>query len=155
VTLMFPLRQAIVRSLCVLAFAGVSHVASAQTTTVLARDGWVREPVPSRDVTALFVVLENHGASPRAVVAGTSDAVDRVELHEMKMDGGMMRMSPVKQIDVPAGGQTELKPGGLHVMLFGLKKRFSAGESLTVTLMLDDGTKIPVTAIVRAQETKQ
>jgi hypothetical protein len=89
------------------------------------------------------------------VVAGTSDAVDRVELHEMKMDGGMMRMSPVKQIDVPAGGQTELKSGGLHVMLFGLKKRLSAGESVTVTLMLDDGTKIPVTAVVRPQETKQ
>jgi copper(I)-binding protein len=155
VTLIPPLRHAIVRSICVVAFAGVAYIATAQTTTVVARDGWVREPVPSRDVTALFVVLENHGRSPRAVVAGTSDEVDRVELHEMKMDGGMMRMSPVKQIDVPADGQTELKPGGLHVMLFGLKKRLSAGESLTVTLMLDDGTKIPVTAIVRPQETKQ
>jgi hypothetical protein len=105
-------------------------------------------------VTAIFVALENHGATTKAVVAGSSDAAEKVELHEMKMDGDMMRMSPVKQIEVPAGGQTELKPGGLHVMVFGLKKRPRVGESLTVTLTLDDGTKLPITAIIRPQEEK-
>jgi copper(I)-binding protein len=125
-----------------------------QNAAVIARDAWAREPAPSRDVTALFVVLENRSATPRAVVAGESDAADKVELHEMKMEGSMMRMSPVKQIEVPAGGRTELKPGGLHVMIFGLKKRPAVGDTLTITLTLDDGTTVPVTATVRREEVK-
>ena len=59
---------------------------AARTVTVVAHDAWAREPVPSRDVTALFVVLENRGATARAVVSGESDAAAKVELHEMKMD---------------------------------------------------------------------
>jgi periplasmic copper chaperone A len=133
---------------------GAAGPLAAQTVAITAHDGWAREPVPSRDVTALFVVLENRGATARAVVSGESDAAAKVELHEMKMDGAMMRMSPVNQIDVPAGGKTELKPGGLHVMMFGLKKRPAPGDTLTVTLTLDDGTKVPVTATVRREEVK-
>jgi copper(I)-binding protein len=149
-------RRRAVLSLCAaLAVLGTAGSLAGQTAPVIARDGWAREPAPSRDVTAVYVVLENHGATPRAVVAGESDAADKVELHEMKMEGSMMRMSPVKQIEVPAGGRTELKPGGLHVMMFGLKKRPAAGDTLTVTLTLDDGTKVPVTATVRREETKQ
>jgi copper(I)-binding protein len=55
----------------------------------------------------------------------------------MKNEGGMMRMSPVSQIDVPANGKTELKPGGLHVMLFGLKGKPVEGDTFVVTLKLD------------------
>jgi copper(I)-binding protein len=139
----------------VLVAFGAAGPLAAQTVTVIAHDAWAREPVPTRDVTALFLVLENRGATPRAVVSGESDAASKVELHEMKMAGSMMRMSPVKQIDVPAGGKTELKPGGLHVMMFGLKKRPAPGDTLTLTLTLDDGTKVPVTATVRREEVKQ
>ena len=100
-------------------------------------------------------MLENAGTDKRAVLSAASDAAARVELHEMKMDGAMMRMSPVKQIDVPAKGTVELKPGGLHVMLFDLTKRPAAGDSVVVTLTLDDGSKVPVTATVRKQESRQ
>jgi copper(I)-binding protein len=109
----------------------------AQESTVVAQNAWARPPAPSRDMTGLFLVLENHSAQKRAVVGGSSDAADKVELHEMKNEGGMMRMSPVSQIDVPANGKTELKPGGLHVMLFGLKGKPVEGDTFVVTLKLD------------------
>jgi copper(I)-binding protein len=145
-----PVALAIV---CIAALLAARPVAvSTQASAVVAHDAWAREPAPSRDVAGLFVVLENSGASPRSVVSASSDAADKVELHEMKMTNGMMSMSPVKQIDVPAHGRTELKPGGLHVMLFGLKKRPAPGDTLSVTLTLDDGTKVPVTAAVRKAE---
>jgi copper(I)-binding protein len=138
-------------------FAGMSagRLLGGQTVAVVAHDAWAREPAPSRDVTALFVVLENRGSTRKAVVSATSEMADKVELHEMKMDGTMMRMSPVKQIEVPAGGTTELKPGGLHVMIFGLRRRPAVGDALAVTLTLDDGTKVPVVATVRQEERKQ
>jgi hypothetical protein len=126
--------------------------AIAQGPDVVARDAWAREPAPSRDVTAMFVVLDNHGPTPRAVVSASCDAAEKAELHEMKMTNGMMSMSPVKQIEIPAGGTADLKPGGLHVMLFGLKRRPAPGDTLSVILTLDDGTKVPVTAAVRKQE---
>jgi copper(I)-binding protein len=146
-------RPAILATLCAAALLVDTPLRVwAQASTVVAHDAWAREPPPSRDVTGLFVVLENSGGSLRSVVSASSDAADKVELHEMKMTNGMMSMSPVKQIDVPAGGKTELKPGGLHVMMFGLKKRPVPGDTLSVTLTLDDGTKVPVTATVRKAE---
>ena len=90
--------------------------------------------------------------SGRVRVSASSDAAGKVELHEMKNVNGMMSMSPVKQIDVPAHGKTELKPGGLHIMLFDLKKRPAPGDTLALTLTFDDGTKVPVTATIRKAE---
>ena len=61
----------------------------------------------------------------------------------------MMRMSPVKQIEVPAHGKVELKPGGYHVMLFGLKKTPTAGDTVKLTLTFDDGSTASTMASVR------
>ena len=103
-------------------------------------------------IPAVFATVENTSAAKRAIVSATTDIAEKVELHEMKISDSMMRMSPVKQIEVPAHGKAELKPGGLHIMLFGLKKSPMAGETVNLTLTLDDGTKVPVAAQVRKQE---
>jgi len=122
---------------------------SAQEAAVVAGNAWARPPAPSRDMTGVFVVLENHSGQKRSVVGGSSDVAEKVELHEMKNEGGMMRMSPVSQIDIPANGKTELKPGGLHIMLFGLKGKHAEGDTFTVTLKLDNGETVPVKATFR------
>ena len=132
-----------------LALAVPSHLLQAQNAPVVARDAWVREAVGARKVTGAFLVLENSGSTVRSVVSGTADVAETLELHEMVRDGTMMKMSPVKSIEIPAGGRTELKPGGLHLMLFGLKRPLVAGDSIHVTLILDDGSSLMVTAGVR------
>jgi hypothetical protein len=129
-------------------------IARAQTPQVTAQAAWSREPAPMRDLTAVFVVLENRGPEARSVVSATCETADKAELHEMKNENGMMSMSPVKSIALPAG-KTELKPGGLHIMIFGLKPRPAVGDHLNVTLTLDDGSKVPVSAVVRKQESQQ
>lgn len=121
-----------------------------QATIVTAKSAWVREAPASRKVTAVFLVLENSGATARSLVSGTADVADTLELHEMKREGGMMAMSPVKEIVVPARGQVELRPGGLHLMLFGLKKPLLPGETVNVTLRFDDGSTVAIAATVRA-----
>jgi len=118
---------------------------------VVARGAWVRVPAPSKNETALYMELENHTSQKRAVVSASSDAAEKVELHEMKMEGKMMRMSPVSRIDIPTNGRASLKPGGLHAMMFGLKGHLVEGDTIRVTLKLDDGTTLPVTATVRQQ----
>ena len=146
------LLQSVITSACLA--AAVIGIAQAQTQTVTAHDAWTREPAPSRDITAVFVVLENTGQAARAVVSATCDAADKAELHEMKNENGMMHMSPVKSIPLPAG-KTELKPGGLHIMIFGLKQRPVVGDHISLTLTLDDGSTVPVSAVVRKQESQQ
>jgi periplasmic copper chaperone A len=126
--------------------------ALAQTPVLTAHDAWAREPMGGRNMTGVFVVVENAGATPRAIVSASTDAADKVELHEMKNEGGMMRMSPVKQIDVPAKGKVELKPGSFHVMLFGIKGKPAAGDTMQLTLTFDDGTKLTTPAQFRRPE---
>lgn len=121
-------------------------------SSITAHDAWVREAPPSRKQTALFVTVDNASKTTRSIVSATSDAAEKVELHEMLRDGGMMRMSPVKSIEVPAGGKAELKPGGLHIMLFGLKKPAIDGDTIRVQLTFDDGATVRVVAPVRKME---
>ncbi|MDZ7630284.1 MAG: copper chaperone PCu(A)C [Gemmatimonadaceae bacterium] len=122
----------------------------AQTATVTAKDPWVREAPAGRKATAIFLTALNTGGTARTIVSGSTDVSDTLELHEMKRDNGMMRMSPVASIAIPANGQAELRPGGLHLMLFGLKKPLAAGDSVRVSLTLDNGSRVTFTAPVRA-----
>lgn len=132
------------------AAATAPRTAMAQAATVTAKDVWVREAPAGRPTTAVFLVLTNNGPAARHVVSGATAAADTLELHEMKRDGNMMQMSPVSRITIPAGGDVTLRPGGLHLMLFGLRKPLVAGDTIRVSLTLDDGTKLEVPAEVRA-----
>jgi copper(I)-binding protein len=123
---------------------------TAQSSPVTAKEAWVREAPTGRKVTAVFLRLENSGATERHLVRGATEAADTLELHEMKREGGMMRMSPVSRITVPAHGEVLLRPGGLHLMLFGLHRPLAAGDTIRVTLTLDDGTRLEVPAEVRS-----
>lgn len=140
--------QTFSRLLCAAALLMTASAAAAQTT-VTVHDAWIREPMGNRNMTGAFAIVENTGATPRAIVAASSDVSDKVELHEMKNEKGMMQMSPVKSIAVPAHGKVELKPGSFHVMIFDLKKKPAAGDKITLTLTLDDGTKVSTEATVR------
>lgn len=141
------LRHILSSTLAVAAFLLLAGAAQAQGVTV--HDAWVREPMGGRNVTGAFAIVENPTATPRSIVAASSDVSDKVELHEMKNDGGKMSMSMVKKVDVPAKGKLELKPGSFHVMLFDVKKKLTDGEKIKLTLTLDDGTKVETEARVR------
>jgi copper(I)-binding protein len=137
-------------ALLLAAVATAPRTAMAQAATVTAKDVWVREAPAGRPTTAVFLVLTNSGTAARHVVSGATAAADTLELHEMKRDGNMMQMSPVSRITIPAGGDVTLRPGGLHLMLFGLRKPLVAGDTIRVSLTLDDGTTLEVPAEVRA-----
>ncbi len=148
VTLSLTLLAAAVAGAGGLRLAGTSPV-FAQGSAITVHDAWVREPVGDRMQTAAFAVVDNSGPTSRAIVGASADVAEKVELHEMKMMGPMMQMSPVKQIEVPARGRVELRPGSLHLMLFGLKRMPVAGETVNLTLTFDDGTTVSAAAQVR------
>jgi hypothetical protein len=72
-----------------------------------------------------------------------------VELHKTTMEGNMMKMAPVENIEIPAQGQAELKPGGLHVMLIGLKRELKPDEKIRLKLHFEKAGAQEVEAVVR------
>ena len=78
-----------------------------------------------------------------------ADSAAAAEMHQMQMVKMTMVMTPVNQVNIPARGKTSFNPNGLHIMLYGLKTRPVPGDTINVTLKLDDGTTVPVQATVR------
>ncbi|MGE3274941.1 MAG: copper chaperone PCu(A)C [Vicinamibacterales bacterium] len=126
---------------------------SAQAPLVHVETAWVRQPAPSRDVSAAYLVIVNDGDSPVKIVGAASSKAKTVEMHEMAMENRMMRMRRIDDITVPAHGRVALEPSGMHLMLFGLPTPLEAGVVIPLTLTLDSGATIAVDAPVRAPGT--
>jgi copper(I)-binding protein len=113
---------------------------------------YARAVPPGQPNSAVFMTLTNDSDSPRALVSATSPSARTVELHTHANEGGMMRMRRIERIEIPAHGKAELKPGGLHVMLIGLKGDLNPGSGVGLSLTFDDGTKQEIEAPVRKIE---
>ena len=99
--------------------------------------------------TAAFMEIHNAGDKPRALVSASSAAAEAVELHTHTNVDGVMQMRQVKQIDLAADSITLLQPGGLHIMLIGLKKPLKMGDKVLISLQLDDGSLLELDLPVR------
>lgn len=98
--------------------------------------------------SAAYMRLVNTGTQADALVGASTDVAKIVEIHNVKMENGVMSMFPVEQIEIPAGGSVDLQPGGFHVMLIDLNKDLNAGDKVDLTLKLASGKEIKVTAPV-------
>jgi len=115
---------------------------------VSASNGWVRLPaVASQPGAAYFIV--NGGATPDTLLAVSSPAALKAELHEsMKGEHGMMAMQPLKDVAVPAGARLEFAPGGRHVMLFSIGPAVKAGQKIPLQLSFASGKTVQIDAQV-------
>lgn len=117
------------------ALLATALAAQAQHPVVKVDDPWVRATVAPQKVTGAFMQLT--ASKPLKVVAASSPVAEVVEIHEMKMDGGVMKMRAVDALPLPAGQAVALKPGSYHVMLMGLKGPIQAGETVPLTLTVE------------------
>jgi copper(I)-binding protein len=127
-----------------------SGQAHAQTTVA---EPWVRGTVAQQKSTGLFAQITS--AKGGKLVSASSPVAGVVEIHEMSMDGNVMRMRALPQgLELPAGKVVTLRPGGFHLMLQELKQPLQAGDMVVVTLVVQaaDGTRevVEVKAPVRA-----
>lgn len=122
----------------------------AQGGAVGVLDPYARAVPPGQPNSAVFMTLTNDGTLPRALVAAASPVAQSVELHNHVREDGMMRMRQVERIEIPPGQHVALAPGGLHVMLIGLKDGLAPGDTVDLSLSFDDGSTARVQAPVRA-----
>lgn len=134
-------------SAAALALAFAVAPLAAQTSskpTVQVSQPWTRATATGQAVGGGYLTLRNPGPVADRLLGARSPAAERVELHSMAMEGDVMKMRPVDAVDVPAGGSVELKPGGLHLMLLGLKKPLQPGQSVPLTLRFEKAGEVPV-----------
>lgn len=112
---------------------------SALAANISVTDAWARATMPGQKVSAAYLQIQSDADA--RLVSASSPAVPRVEVHEMKMDGDVMRMREVKAIDLPKGKTVTLKPGGYHIMLMNLKQPITAGEMIPLALVIESGGK--------------
>jgi copper(I)-binding protein len=116
---------------------------------------WSRETPAAAPVAGGFMKLENTGTAADRLLAVEAAASQKVEIHEMAVVDGVMRMRPLDQgVAIPAGGKVELKPGGYHVMFIGLKASFKKGDVVKGTLVFEKAGRIDVDFNVEAMADK-
>lgn len=114
---------------------------------------WARATMPGQPVSGAYMQIQSDADA--RLVGASSPAVPRVEIHEMKMDGDVMRMREVKAIDLPRGKTVSLQPGGFHIMLMNLPKPIAAGDVIPLTLVVEAGGRqqtVEVKAEARAMQ---
>ncbi len=109
---------------------------------------WVREAPPTSRVLAGYLTLVNTGDNTVTVTAISSPDFKNTEIHRTVIEAGVARMLPVKQLEVPAGGQLMLEPGGHHLMLFDPLRTLTAGETVTLIMHMNNGNQLSATAPV-------
>jgi len=141
-------------SLLFLLSLGGSAFAQSANDDVTISEAYVRAVPPGQPNSAAFMEIKNGGGVDHSLVSGSSPVSEVVELHTHTMEGGMMRMRRIDKIDLPAGQEVSLKPGGLHVMLIGLKQPLAPEGSVPITLRYEDGSEVTVKAPVRKLQMK-
>ena len=112
-------------------------VADVQAQTVEVKNAWVRATVQGQKATGAFMQITAPAAS--TLISVSTPVAGVAEVHEMKMDGDVMRMRPLtKGLELPAGTAVQLQPGGYHLMLMDLKLPLQKDTTIPVTLTLQD-----------------
>jgi copper(I)-binding protein len=130
-------------------FGGLANAQNAKVGGVQIENAYTRATVPGQQAAGGFMKIENKGAADQ-LVSASSPVAGEVQLHEMAMDGNVMKMRQVKDIAVPAGGAVELKPGGLHLMFMNIKAPLTAGETVPVKLKFAKAGEVEVKMPVNA-----
>ena len=137
----------------VVLLAGFMLLAACQsskiTTGVLTvNDAWAR-PVARGDNGAVYFVIENGTSQDDVLISVQSEIASAVELHRSQMENNHMSMHQAGEIALPAGEAVEFSPGGLHIMLVGLRRDLTTGTSFDITLTFQNAGKQNVTVSVK------
>lgn len=112
---------------------------SVHAQEVSVKDAWIRGTVQGQNATGAFMELT--GKSNARLIGASSPAAKNVEVHNMKVENGVMKMFPVDGVDLPAGKPVKFAPGGYHVMLMDLQKPLNAGDKVPLKLTFELANK--------------
>jgi copper(I)-binding protein len=144
-----------IRTLTIAAFA-VFIASSAQAHdykvgSLVIDHPWTRATPKSASVAGGYLKITNTGTTPDRLIGGSADVARKFEVHEMSMDGGVMKMRELKDgLEIPPGATVELKPGSYHIMMMKLAHPLTKGEKVKASLNFEKAGKADVEFAVQA-----
>ena len=125
--------KAAAAGLMFVAFAAQAQEFKAGNITI--EHAWARPSAGTTKLSAAYMTLKNGGKEADTLKSASSPVAEKVEVHENIMDNGVMKMRQVQGgLAIPAGGEVNLKPGGVHIMLIGLKQNLELGQTVPLKL---------------------
>lgn len=112
-------------------------------------DAWAR-PGGAGGTSAVYLTITNSGDEGDALIGVDCSAAAVCELHQTVVEGDMVHMQPQDRLEIPAGGELSLEPGGAHIMLMNLQSDLAPGDHVSLTLHFDKGGEIPLEVEVAA-----
>ncbi|HSM39366.1 MAG TPA: copper chaperone PCu(A)C [Afifellaceae bacterium] len=131
-------------ALCLSASAGMANDMTKHGDLEISKP-WTRATPPKAPTGGGYVTITNTGSEPDRLVAASTDIAGMAEIHEMSMEGGVMKMRPMGEgITIAPGETVVLGPGGLHIMMMKLKGPITKGESVLVRLTFEKAGEVTV-----------
>jgi copper(I)-binding protein len=112
---------------------------------------WARATIGTMKTSVVYVTFVNDGKVSDRLLKVSTPLAASASIHESTKEGDVVHMRDVSAVDLPAGKTVELKPGGLHIMLMGLKQPLKDGDMFPLTLTLADEGEVPVEVMVMAE----
>jgi copper(I)-binding protein len=137
-------------SIASIGFAALLALAPARADDVKAGDlvisqAWARATPNGAKIGGGYLTIENKGSAPDRLIGGSADVAGTIQVHEMSMDGGVMKMRPMeKGLTIDPGKTVKLAPGGYHLMMMDLKSQLKQGDKVPVTLEFEKAGKVTV-----------
>ena len=125
-----------------LLFLMVALAASPAFAQVKIENAWARATAPGAKIAAGYMTIRNAATTADRLVAASSPAAEKVEMHVTLKEGDVFRMREVKGYDIPAGGSFELKPAGAHLMFVNVRAPFKEGAKVPLTLRFERSGEI-------------
>lgn len=147
------------RTILTLAFAFTMSTSSIATEvkagSLIIDQARARTTVPHQPSGAAYITIENKGAAADKLLSAASPIAKSVQLHTMSMDGNVMKMREVAEIEIKPQEKIVMQAGhGYHVMLIGLKQQLKAGEKFPLTLNFQKSGKVELTVQVEELDAK-
>jgi copper(I)-binding protein len=135
------------------AFALMAQAHDYKSSSLHIDHPWTRVTPKGAAVAGGYVKIENKGKTADRLIGASATVAGRTELHEMTMEGSVMRMRALANgIEIPAGGSVELKPGGLHIMFMELKAPLEQGKHFKGTLIFEKAGTVAVEFAVEGMD---
>lgn len=142
-------------AIATLLIAGLAQSHEHRKVTVVADKAHARASLPGQSNGAAYVQIDNKGKADDVLLSASSPVATTVEIHNMTMDGDVMKMRAVENLEIKAGSQLTMKPGdGYHLMLLGLKQPLKAGQKFPLTLSFSKAGNVQVSVQVGEKASK-
>jgi copper(I)-binding protein len=143
------LRAALLAAL-VIVIGGVAVAETYSAGGLQIGNPWARATPKGAKVSAGYLTITNKGTQPDRLIGGSAAPASRFEVHTMVTENGVAQMRQVEALEIKPGETVELKPGGMHVMLMGLKQPLQPGQAMKGTLVFERAGTVAIEFAVQA-----